>query len=258
MNDILGDRMKGYEGQESMRVLDHNLPIMIRLDGRSFHTFTKGLNRPYDERFNTCMKETARFVMEECNANLAYTQSDEITLVILTKGSPFFAGRVQKLCSVASSAATVMFNNKVRELLHDYAKKMPMFDARVWNVPSLVEAANAVLWRELDAEKNSVSMMAQSAFSQKILQNKNSSEMKQMLKEIGKSWEDLPISFQRGTYLKKTTLTKKFEQHELVNLPEKHLARTNPDLVFERSIISEIVFPRLITVENKEDLLFKN
>jgi tRNA(His) guanylyltransferase len=255
--DILGDRMKSYETIEAMRKLNSSLPIIIRLDGRAFHSFTKGLDRPFDSLFISAMKETAKYVMLTCNANLAYTQSDEITLVILTKGDAFFSSRTQKLCSIAASAATVKFNNEIRNVLSEiYVNKMPTFDARVWNVPSLEEAANTVLWRELDAEKNSVAMAAQAVFSHELLLGKNKEQMKQMLQQIGKSWENLSIECQRGVYFKKIATRKKFSREELELLPLKHHARVNPDFEFERSEITQMKLPRLVEVEDKVKLLF--
>jgi hypothetical protein len=108
----------------------------------------------------------------------------------------------------------------------------------------------------LDAEKNSISMLAQSKFSHKVLQNKNGKEKKEMLENANVSWNDLPIEFQRGIYFKKTTLIKKFTPDEINILPEKHLARINPDLLFKRSNIEEIKLPRLIEVDDRVNLLF--
>jgi tRNA(His) guanylyltransferase len=258
--DSLGDRMKEYEAVEAQRKLDPTLPILVRLDGRAFHTFTKGLSRPFDVRFNECMKAATKAVMEESNAKIGYTQSDEITLVILPVGenpNPIFGGRNQKLCSTLAAVASVVFLRKVIELLPPkYVDKLPTFDCRIWNVPNLVEAANAVLWRELDAEKNSVSMMAQSVFSPNELHMKHGGERRDMLQKAGKPWEDLPVQFQRGIYFKKITSTGKLTVEELETLPPKHHARMNPDLMVERSQIREVVFPRLINEVDKVSLLF--
>ena len=251
---LLGDKMKEFEAVEAMRKLDSSLPIIVRLDGRAFHSFVKGLDRPFDSRLHECMKFATKTAMEECNATLAYTQSDEISLVILTgpESQAFFGGRVQKLCSTMAAVTTLAFYRKVLELLPEYAHRLPTFDARAWNVPDLKEAANSILWRELDAERNSISMLAELHFSCSELHKKNGSEKKKMLETFGIKWEDLPSQFQRGIYFKKVTRETKFTKDELNRLPEKHNARQNPDLIFKRSEIEEVKLPRLVSVTEDE------
>jgi tRNA(His) guanylyltransferase len=143
--DDLGDRMKGYEMAEAGRMLIKTLPIMIRLDGKAFHTFTKGLKRPYDERLSTLMANTTKYLVEQTNALVGYTQSDEISLVLYSDDpltQVYFDGRIQKLTSVVASMTTMYFNKFMASALPEKADKVALFDCRVWNVPTLEEAAN--------------------------------------------------------------------------------------------------------------------
>ena len=152
----LGDRMKMYEGRETGRRVMPGLPICARIDGRAFHTFTRGLARPYDERLTECMVETARFLVQETGAVIGYTQSDEITLLFYTQepGSQhFFGGKIQKMVSVLASAATCQFAKQMQDKLPEKADSLVMFDCRVWGVPTLEEACNVLVWRELDATR---------------------------------------------------------------------------------------------------------
>ena len=257
--DNLGDRMKGYEMAEAGRMLINGLPIMIRLDGRSFSQFTKGLKRPYDERMSNLMCATSKFIAEETNAKVVYTQSDEITVVLYTdvvESQVFFDGRIQKLTSVVASMATAYFNKHLYEYLPEKSDKLPVFDCRVWNVPTLEEAANCILWRELDATKNSISMAAQAYYSHKELHGKNSSEKQEMLHQKGVNWNDYPSFFKRGSYFRRVTKLIKFSDAELDKLPAKHEARKNSNLMVERSVVEAVEFPPLIKVGNPVDVLF--
>ena len=78
--DGLGDRCKGYEAADAGRRAVRGQPLIARLDGRAFHTFTRDLKRPYEHGMSIAMIETARYLLDEMNALVGYTQSDEITL----------------------------------------------------------------------------------------------------------------------------------------------------------------------------------
>lgn len=257
--DSLGDRMKSYEMAEAGRMLDPALPVLIRLDGKAFHTFTRGLKRPYDVRLSDLMANTTKHLVGMSNAILGYTQSDEISLVLhITnpESQMYFGGRIQKLTSVLASAATLYFNKNLPLSIPEKTQAEAMFDCRVWNVPSLTEAANCIYWRELDAIKNSISMAAQAQFSHKALQGKNSSEKIDMLKSVGVDWNAYPSFFKRGTYFRRITKLSKFSMDEICMLPEKHEARTNPDLMVERAVIERVEMPDLSSVGSKEAALF--
>lgn len=259
-SDSFGDRMKLLEQAEAGRQLIPLLPIMIRLDGKGFHNWTKGLNRPYDIGLSTLMKETTRFLVEETNAKIGYTQSDEISLILYSDtydSQPFFNGKIQKLNSVICSMTTAFFNHNVQKYVPAKIGKLAIFDCRIWNVPTQTEAVNTILWREQDASKNSISMAARHYFSHKQLQNKTGSEMQEMLfTEKNVNWNDYPAFFKRGTFIQRKKKMVKFSAEEINNLPEKHQARTNPDLVIERTVVEEIDMPKFSTVKNRNEVVF--
>ena len=258
-NDSLGDRMKGYEGQYASQKLLPRIPIIARIDGRAFHTFCKGLERPYDKRLSDLMVRTTEFLVKETAANCGYTQSDEISLVWYDpspNSEVFFKERLLKMASVSASMATAFFNKHLQESIPEKANIFAFFDSRVFNVPSETEAANYFVWREMDATRNSVSMAAQSYFTHKELQGKKSAEMQEMLfQKEGINWNDYPTFFKRGTYVQKQVFKKPFTTEEIESLPEKHAARTNPNLEVERQNIVVLDLPPLKKVINKADVL---
>jgi tRNA(His) 5'-end guanylyltransferase len=251
--------MKDYEMAEAGRMLLPGLPIMLRLDGKNFSSFTRGLQRPYDKRLSDLMVDTAKFLVEETNALISYTQSDEISLVLFTENPEtqlFFDGRIQKLTSVVASMATAYFNRNLYTI-PEKKDKVAYFDCRVWNVPNLTEAANALVWRELDATKNAISMAAQHYYSHKELHNKNGKEKQEMLFQKGINFNDFPSFFKRGSYVRRVHRATKFTFEEICNLPEKHEARTNPDLVVERSVVERVELPPATKIANRVDVFFK-
>lgn len=225
--DALGSRMKEFYENRAKTQLIRRMPVAIRIDGKAFHTFTKGFKKPFDFILMESMQETMQYLcknMQGCV--LGYTQSDEITLILIDykklTSDAFFDYEVQKVCSIAASMATMAFNrifeNKVEdwtdhfyeswnrseedekyadELLYA-VEKGAMFDARCFNIPK-EEVANLVYWRQQDASKNSVSMAARAYFSHKELQNKNTSQMQEMLFSVhGVNWNDYPTACKRG------------------------------------------------------------
>lgn len=206
--DALGDRMKAYERIETEQKFKPNSILYVRLDGRGFSKFTKGLKRPFDERLSSLMVETTKHLVNEFKCNVGYTQSDEISLIIENKyESPCdFEGKKQKLISSLSASTTAFFNVHLFNRIPEKFNKgnLPCFDCRIFEVPNDDEACNAILWREKDAIKNSVSMLAQHHFSHKELQGKKSDVMKDMLKtHKDVLWEKQPKFFKSGTYVKR-------------------------------------------------------
>lgn len=252
-NDVFGDRIKELESASAKIVLNEEQPICVRLDGKAFHTFTKGLKRPYDERLSKAMIDTMNYLLEKTDARLGYTQSDEITLVyfkVANHQQSYFGARVQKLTSVLSSMATAKFNHEINKNISEKAESFAFFDCRVWNVPSLKDAADVFIWRQDDAIKNSISMAAHDQFGDKILIKKNSQEKKAMLLEKGVDWNDYPEFFKFGTYSMK--------KQKLVNLPEelKNKKGNEGKETFLRSYIDNFYLERLRNVQNVEELLF--
>jgi tRNA(His) 5'-end guanylyltransferase len=259
MSDDLGDRMKGYESAEAQRRCMPLLPIIGRLDGKGFSKFTKGLKRPYDKQLSDLMVETVKYLVEETNAVCGYTQSDEITLAwysSTTESQVYFDGRIQKMVSVLAAKCSVRFNKLLPEYLPGKVGLEPVFDCRIWNVPTLEEGANCFLWREFDATKNSISMAAQEYYSHTELMNKNGSDKQEMLFQKGVNWNDFPPFFKRGSYIQRRSVVKKFSTEELEKLPAKHEARTNPDLMIERTEYAVIDMPPFNRVKNRVGVIF--
>lgn len=206
------------------------------------------------------MINTTKYLVEKTNAVVGFTQSDEISLCLYASDSNtelFYNGRIQKLCSVVTSMATRYFNTNLPKVLPEKVDADADFDCRVWNVPTLVEAANVFIWRELDATKNAISMAAQHYFSHKELQNKHGGEMQEMLFSVHKiNFNNFPSFFKRGSYIRRVRKMTKFSFEEICNLPEKHAARFDPDLVIERSVVERIELPPMVKVINKVDVLF--
>lgn len=228
--DCLGNRMKRYEEQTTGINLIPNLPVYARIDGRAFHTFCRGLEKPFDYSLLEVMQDTTKKLIESTNAILGYVQSDEISLGWRDYTKAPFDGRLFKLQSILASMATAFFIRSVyeypivsrREILIDKCKKYgPTFDCRVFQLPSMEELANAFVWRENDAFKNSVFAVAQANFSHKELQGKNSSEMQEMyFQKTGKNFNDFPDVYKRGSYFKRVLVTKTLDEKTLAKIPE--------------------------------------
>lgn len=223
MKDSLGDRMKGYYEEVSKTKLVRRMPVIIRLDGCHFHTFTRGFKKPFDEVLISAMQETMKYLCENIQGCvLGYTQSDEITLVLTDYAklttSAWFDYEVQKMCSVAASIATLEFNRVFNSTVNydevgeqgtpsfDYAvarcrsmRRGATFDARCFNIPK-EEVANCLLWRQKDAERNSVNSLAQTLYSHRELQGIGLKDLiAKMGDEKGVYWGDLSVTQRRGS-----------------------------------------------------------
>jgi tRNA(His) guanylyltransferase len=169
----------------------------------------------------------------------------------------FFDAKLLKMTSVLASMTTAFFNRNLADYLPEKADKVPLFDARVYNVPTDWEATNYLIWREMDATRNSVSMAAQSKFSHNQLQNKSSSEMQEMMFQLdGTNWNNYPNFFKRGTYLARQKTRRPFTTDELDKLPKMHAARRDPNLMVERQDVVTLELPPLRKVANREAVIF--
>lgn len=236
VHDDLGTRMKTFYEEIPKSKLMRRTPVAIRVDGRSFHTFTRGFNVPFDDVLIKTMQETMKYLCENIQGCvLGYTQSDEITLILVDykklTSAAFFDYEVQKICSITASMATMAFNryfrenvfesaviaaissNKNRPYVEAYAnamKKGAMFDARCFNIPK-EEVANLIYWRQLDATRNSIQMVGQANFSHNELQNKSCNDIQNMLlTQKNMNWNDLPTYQKRGSCCVKKEL--KFDE----------------------------------------------
>jgi tRNA(His) guanylyltransferase len=239
VKDPIGDRCKEYEMLEAGRKAMPGIPLMARLDGRAFHTFTRGLARPYDVRFSNCMIETMKALVEEFHPLTGYTQSDEISLMWLVPADSSsqypFDGRFQKLTSVLSGYASAVFLREVQKNLPEKATEIPCFDARVWQVPSLQDAYDVFCWREADAVKNSITMAASAYYSHSALQGVGSSEKQELLHKKGVNWNNYPPFFKRGVYCQRQSVEKTLTEEERLRIPEKF--RPAPDQLVTRTVI---------------------
>lgn len=254
----LGDRMKWYESRFTDQVFMPMAPVIARLDGRAFHSFTRGLKRPYDERLSELMVETTKYLVQETDARCGYTQSDEISLVWLAEEwdtKIFFGGKLQKMASVLAATGTAFFVKNIPDYLPEKASKLPVFDCRVFQVPNENEAVNCFIWREQDATRNSIQMAAQSVYSHNECFKKNTSALQEMLHAKGINWNDYPPSFKRGTYVRRHELYRAYTKEELSSLPEKHHARQKPDLDIRRTIIKAEVLPIFTKIVNRAEVL---
>jgi tRNA(His) guanylyltransferase len=253
-HDPMGDRMKEFEKVETSRKCDPRKPICIRLDGKSFHTFTKGLERPYDERLSSIMRLVTNYLVKDTHAKVGYTQSDEISLIYNyeDESQPLFGGKFHKLTSVLAGMASGMFRDLLGTLLAEKIGSRPVFDCRVWQVPNKEEAANVILWRWFDARRNSISMLAQSEFSHKTLHGKDTKMMREMLLEKGIDWNTYPDFFKWGTFFQRKTSEIELSAEELANIPENH----RPDGKVMRSRVSQLLMPPFVEVTNRVEVIF--
>ena len=233
-NDSLGDRMKRYEGV-TRNYLKRRMPVVIRIDGKAFHTFTRGFQKPFDMLLMKTMWETCKYLCANIQGcKIAYTQSDEISLLLtdyetLTTDA-WFENNIQKMVSVSASMATLAFNKvfsqQVESLLNENVRTpedyelnkkyydiiqkciyTALFDSRVFNIPK-EEVCNYFIWRQQDASRNSVQMVGRASFSDKQLYNKNCDMIQEMLfSEKGINWNDIPTYQKRGACIYKETYT---------------------------------------------------
>ena len=233
VNDELGRRMKDFYETIPKTKLMRRTPVAIRIDGKAFHTFTRGMKRPFDDILIETMQQTMKYLCENIQGCvLGYTQSDEITLILIDyqklTSSAWFDYEVQKMCSIAASMATMAFNRCFSDIVNksytyytttecgcDYVSNIEsfdklfnsyfskigkaMFDARCFNIPK-EEVANLIYWRQLDATRNSIQMVGQANFSQKELHGKSCNKIQDMLMEQkGINWNDFPAYQKRGS-----------------------------------------------------------
>lgn len=251
MKDALGDRMKGYEATTKTKLLRRGY-TMIRIDGKAFHSYTKGLQRPFDKELVDDMDLTAQYLCQNIqNAVCAFVQSDEISILMCDfekqETDPWFKNDVQKIVSVAASMATAFFNytrlvtywagdwkwdeniktgfgvkehfdpdyhfdvDEHRIAMSDIINyfpmgkwKLPMFDARVFQLPTKTETENYFIWRQQDTVKNSITAVANTKFSHKELQGKNGAQKQEMMfQKDGTNWNDFDPKYKRGRMIVK-------------------------------------------------------
>jgi len=202
MKDNLGDRIKDYEN-----ITRYSLPrrtyTILRLDGKAFHTYTKGLKKPFDSELREDINSSVSLLLKEMGgAKFAYCQSDEISILMTDveniSSQVWFNGNIQKIASVSSSILTAQFNARrvIRQVVQYNSSetekiKLANFDCRVFSIPDRIEVMNYFRWRNQDCRRNSISMVAYSLFSHKSLQGKSSKDKMSMIEEkIGKPYSE--------------------------------------------------------------------
>lgn len=203
--DPLGDRMKQYEAATRF-VLPRRTYTVVRVDGKSFHTFLRHASKPWDQNVVWAMIETAKQLCRTLDgAVLAYTQSDEISVIMQdfeNNGTqPWFGGVVQKMVSIAAATATSAFTAEYSQRTDPGDWPTPaLFDARVFTIPDVVEVANYLVWRQRDCVRNSVLTLAQSVFSHREMQGKNVGVLREeLLHDKGLDWEkDVALHLRQG------------------------------------------------------------
>lgn len=261
--DSIGNRMKAYENCYRF-YLPKRQAVILRLDGKAFHHFTKGFARPYDEVFAQAMRETAKKLCENISGcKFCYTQSDEISLVLVDyeniNTEPWFGNNLQKIVSVSASLATYYFskmfleaicqerehidtnNEKEYNLLNIHIdasiRRLPLFDSRAFIVPR-EEVINCLYWRQLDCVRNSIQLVGQANFSHKQLQNKSSNDIQEMLfQEKGINWSKYPQWFKNGIAIYKVLVNQKTPNGEIIKRRKWYIDlstpmfSTNPDFI---------------------------
>lgn len=231
VKDALGTRMKEFYENRTRFFLPRRTFTIIRIDGKAFHTYTNGLERPFDMNLIEDMDETACYLCKNIQgAKLAFVQSDEISILLTDfdkiETDAWFDGNIQKMASISASMATAKFNQlrQIRYIINKYnddttnityrwlelfeKNKLAEFDSRVFTIPALVEVENYFIWRQQDTTRNSISSVAQYLYSTNELRNKSTNEMQEMCFQKGINWNDYPAKLKRGRLIIKTEFQK--------------------------------------------------
>jgi tRNA(His) guanylyltransferase len=234
MRDDLGDRMKAHYENRTRYYLPRRTYTLVRIDGKTFHSYTQGLERPYDSGLMQDMDTTAKALCGNVTGcTLAYVQSDEISLLLTdfttTGTEAWFDGNIQKIASISASMATASFSQaRLERRLHALQEKeafdiealqggrLACFDARVFSIPDVTEVENYFIWRQQDATRNSISMAAQAVCPHAELQGKSIDAMQEMLWQRGINWNDYPDRCKRGRMIvKRSSMLERTYTHEV-------------------------------------------
>lgn len=272
--DALSVRMKSYEAK-SRSYLERHTPVIIRIDGKSFHTFTKGFVKPFDDVLIKAMQSTMKYLCENIQGCVfGYTQNDEISLVLTDYAEPttdaWFDNNLQKMCSISASMATMAFNKYFSEIVMqlesdvaqeyetdgdtEWVIKMEkylkayriscengaMFDARVFTIPK-EEVCNYFIWRQQDAVRNSILSVGQANYSHKDLHGKSCNEVCNMLLEKNINWEELSDSCKYGSacYKKDTICSVNSKTHEQIIRKKWYLDLCIPNFCKDKQFIEQ-------------------
>lgn len=241
----LGDRMKEYESVHTQTSLIPRMPVYVRIDGRAFHTFTRGLDKPFDLDFAWTMKETTKHLHDKTNAFISYVQSDEISLCYLEPSKMPFETRLFKLESVLAGMASAAFciygmKTKLKDRIEKF---IPHFDCRVCQLP-LEEIPNMLLFRERDCLKNAITLVALEHFSNKQIHKKNGDEKIEMLADVGVDFnKDIDEDFRYGVWFRRVVFQKELDAETLAKIPENQKKLDEDGKMFvTRSEVRQVKF----------------
>ena len=260
--DTLDDRMKRYEDVTTSRALIERLPTYARIDGRSFHTFCRVLDKPFDSVFAEVMQKTVSYLVDKTNASVGYWQSDEISLAWQDPSKCPFETRLFKLESVIASMATSAFiiyglETKLNDRILAF---MPNFDCRVCQLPNMTELTNMFMFRENDCVKNAITLVALSKFSHKSLQNVGGAEKIRRLKEEANiDFEnDVDEIYRRGAYFRRENYLKELSVDEIERIPvnRRKFDDDGKMRVIRSHVVRFSLGARLVDIENRPGVLF--
>lgn len=269
IKDPMGDRFKKYEGIYKNSLMPRGYSI-IRIDGKAFHTYTKGLEQPFDNGLIQDMDETAAYLCRNImGAKMAFVQSDEISIVVTDfdkiETQAWFDNDVQKMVSISASMATAKFNQlrtlrKIKEDINyvkDYNNdpdtllefnmggtievgienlRLAEFDSRAFQVPNKNEVLNYLIWRQKDTVRNSISSVAQSLYSHKELEGISSNGKQELIFQKGINWNDYPASLKRGRFIRK--VQKEISEGVIRN---EWISEGSPDFLKDRTLFDEVL-----------------
>lgn len=216
-------RVDGSEFKDAERgfrtVLTPGLPAIMRLDGRAFHSYCRGLDRPFDRLFMADMDQVALGLAQQIDGvRLAYVQSDEISLLLTDRlvdeidstdpDTPvqgfMFGGQVQKLVSIGAALASSLMNAARHGTVTD---RLAIFDARVFTLPDMAAVERYFQWRQADARMNALGMAASARFSHRQLTGVPNTVRADMLRAVGADPDDLPLEFTEGRVVARGPIT---------------------------------------------------
>ncbi len=205
MKDGIGDRMKANYENRFRYKLPRRTPVIIRIDGKCFHTFTRGFDKPFDKELIGAMYYATHELLKQISgAKCAYIQSDEASILVTDydnlETEAWFDYNIQKMVSVSASIFTEKFN---RAITCRRTPKQANFDSRCFSIPK-EEVCNYFIWRQQDWKRNSIMMFARSFFSHKELNGKKCADVHEMLYSKGENWANLEPIYKNGTVITKT------------------------------------------------------
>lgn len=244
MKDELGDRMKSFYENRTRIYLPRRTYTLIRIDGKAFHTYTKGLERPFDTNLIEDMDNTAKYLCENImGAKFAFVQSDEISILITDfdkiMSQAWFDNNLQKMCSISASLATVKFNQLRWNKESPNFNKIATFDSRVFQISSKTEVMNYFIFRQQDCVRNSIQSVAQSLYSEKELHGKNQSNLQEMIFQKGINWNNFDPKLKRGRII----LKENFEQNNAIRT--RWISNECPTFVENTEFLTNLI-PTLI------------